>query len=132
METIFDKPLDKQVASNTQAIANLDADVATLKSNESLFKIVKYGTLIPQSIAANQHVHQTFDLGEELTFDKVRFILSPVSYADCAYISASAHFGQYQQSAQGQTKSRYLTVFVTNHYSSAQTAGCFWYVLYLI
>lgn len=33
METIFDKPLDKQVASNTQAIADLNSQITQITNN---------------------------------------------------------------------------------------------------
>ena len=92
-------------------------------------KIVEATVLAPTAIGANTHIHETKTLSKTYALAKHHFILTPVSYVNTAFITATGHWGDVAQNAQNLTESNKITIYVTNLYSAQQTAGCYLFVV---
>ena len=120
-------PVDEVTSGNMQSVSS-NAVAEAIKPLEKLY-VLESGVLGPYSIAGNNNVWQELQLRHTYGFTNIQFMLTPVSYVDCAYVTVSGHWGAHGSSSQGLTQSNKLTVFITNTYSGAQTCGVYWAIL---
>ena len=99
-----------------------------LKPMEKLY-VLESGVIGPVAIPGNNNVWKEIQLSHTYSFTNIRFMLTPVSYVDCAYITVTGHWGAHGTSSQSLSQSNKLTVFITNTYSGQQTCGAYWTIL---
>lgn len=106
------------------------SDLANYITQDDLH-LLESGVITPEQIEENYHIVKVIHLQHTYKLiddSKISFVLTPVSYRDTAYITATGHWGDLGEDAEGMVQSNKLTVYITNLYQNPQTSGCYYQI----
>jgi hypothetical protein len=118
------QPVDVVEEDNLHAVSSN----AVAEKFATQLKILECGTIAPASISPTMYINREITLAHTYKLsDKMGFMLTPVSYINTAYVTATGHWGENGADASQITQTNKLTVYITNLYDGAsQTCGCYW------